>query len=98
LPAAVHFLIWLSETERMCSAVRTLAAEYAIAQLGEQTVSAMQSAHEVAHCQGVGKTTYRFQVPDGAEPLMAAAAIRTRRHERHRFGLFLSLQRAEQSR
>lgn len=93
----MHFLIWLSETERMCSAVRTLATEYAVGPLGEQTVTAMRSAHDVAHCQGVEKTTYRVQVPDGAEPLMAAAAIRTRRHERHPFGLFLSLQRAEHS-
>jgi hypothetical protein len=93
----VHFLIWLSETERMCRAVRGLAAEHAVGTLGEQTVVALRAAHRSACGQGVGKTTFRFQVPAGAEHLMAAAAIRVRRDCRHPFGLFLSLERAERS-
>jgi hypothetical protein len=94
---SVHFLIWLSETERMCGAVRGLAAEYAVGPLGEQTIAALTTAHRGACGQGVDKTTFRFQVPTGAEHLMAAAAIRVRRDQRHPFGLFLSLERAERS-
>jgi hypothetical protein len=94
---SVHFLIWLSETERMCSAVQRLAADDAIIPLGEQTIAALRSAHDGACGHGVGNTTFRFKVPAGAEQLMAAAAIRVRRDERHPFGLFLSRERAEGS-
>jgi hypothetical protein len=88
----VHFLIWLSETERMCCAVEGLAAEYALGPLADETLAALKSAHRDAQGGGVGKTTFRFLVPPGAEHLMAAAAIRARRHERQPFGLFLSLE------
>lgn len=94
IPSPVHFLIWLSETDRMCNAVHGLAVEYEVGPLAEETIAALRSAERRAQGQGVAKTTYRVQVPPGAEHLMAAAAIRARRDRRHPFGLFLSLEQA----
>ena len=88
----VHFLIWLSETERMCNAVHGLAIEYEVGPLAEETIAALRDGYREAQGDGVNRTTFRVYVPPGAEHLMAAAAIRALRDRRHPFGLFLSLE------
>jgi hypothetical protein len=72
-----HFLIWLSETERMSEALRNLAVELGEGPLAEATIDALRAAHRDA-AEGVGGTAFRFRPPPGAERLMTAAATAIR--------------------
>src|SRR3954447_25266737 len=84
-----HFLIWLSETEHMCRALRDLAPECRRSSLITVTIDALRAAHSDAVEKGVGKTAYRFRAPRSAERLMSAAAIKVRSEGRQPFGVFL---------
>jgi hypothetical protein len=73
-----HFLMWRSETERLCVAVAELAAEHGAEPLAHETVRALRVACAEAEEQHPARRAFRFQPPPGAERLVAAAAIRAR--------------------
>jgi hypothetical protein len=73
-----HFLIWRSETDRLCRALAELADEHGADAPARATVQALRAASAEAERQHPARRAFRFLPPQGAERLVAAAAIRAR--------------------
>lgn len=74
-----HFLIWLSETEPICTALQQLAAHGDRRGLAESVCVELRAAHRAAEVKRSPRTAFRFRAPAGTEELLTAAAIKIRR-------------------